>query len=305
MTFHPVFSSSLTDKDIRKIFVQESDGKNISCRKCHSVKIVWLSERRFRCKNCWSFGSLTAGTFLEGSRLSLRLWYELVWNFVLCHSAHKTGKLLRKDSKICWQGYQLIRWVLVQKSAEERKKITGVVEVDESFFGGAFKNLRKKTRREYRKLGLAKRGRGAVVRKQPVFGIFKRNGSVYLELLAEVTGAELEEIIGRKVRKKATVYSDKFTGYDGLVGLGYVHGSVDHGMEIYVEGSVHINGMEGFWGLSKTNMHTYKGIKKKNWGYYLKEMEFRYNKRKLTFEEMVLNIIGILMSHRNGIFVPY
>lgn len=237
--------------------------------------------------------------------MSLRFWYELVWNFVLCHSANKTGKLLGKRVKTCWQGYQFIRWILVQRSADDRKKITGVVEVDESFFGGLFKNLRKKKRWELRKLGLAKRGRGAVARKQPVFGIFKRNGSVYLELLAEVTGKELESIIGRKVRRRSKVYSDKFTGYDGLVGLGYIHGSVDHGMEIYVEGSVHINGMEGFWGLSKTNMHTYKGIKKKNWLYYLKEMEFRYNNRKLDFEEMELKIVGLLMSYRRKTFVPY
>ena len=305
MAFRKVFSSSLTDKGIRKIFVQTTDGKNISCRKCHGARIIWVGEKRFRCKKCWSFGSLTAGTFLDGNRLSLRFWYELVWNFVLSHSANKTGKLLGKSPKTCWQGYQFIRWILVQKSADDRKKITGTVEVDESFFGGAFKNLRKKTRWEYRRLGLAKKGRGAALRKQPVFGIFKRNGSVYLELLAEVTGVELEEIIDRKIKKKTTVYSDKFTGYDGLVGLGYIHGSVDHGMEIYVEGSVHVNGMEGFWGLSKTNMHTYKGIKKKNWVYYLKEMEFRYNHRKLSFEEMTLNIIRILMSHRTSSFVPY
>ncbi|MBD3286115.1 IS1595 family transposase, partial [candidate division WOR-3 bacterium] len=43
----------------------------------------------------------------------------------------------------------------------------------------------------------------------------------------------------------------------------------------YVSGKVHVNGMEGFWGLSKTNMNTYKGIRKRNWEYYLKEMEFR------------------------------
>src|SRR3989344_4447982 len=143
MAFRKVFSSSLTDKGIRKIFVQTTDGKNISCRKCLSA------------------------------------------------SANKTGKLLGKSPKTCWQGYQFIRWILVQKSADDRKKITGTVEVDESFFGGAFKNLRKKTRWEYRRLGLAKKGRGAALRKQPVFGIFKRNGSVYLELLAEVTGVEL------------------------------------------------------------------------------------------------------------------
>jgi transposase len=92
---------------------------------------------------------------------------------------------------------------------------------------------------------------------------------VYLELITECTKEELEEIIERKIKKDAEVFSDTFKGYNGLVGLGYVHDTVNHGLEIYVDGRVHINGMEGFWGLSKTTLHTYKGIRKVNWLYYL------------------------------------
>ncbi|MFW6111447.1 MAG: transposase [Candidatus Bipolaricaulota bacterium] len=61
-------------------------------------------------------------------------------------------------------------------------------------------------------------------------------------------------------------------------------------------GEVHINGIEGFWGLSKTNMHTYKGVRNKNWKYYLKEMKFRSNYRNLDFDEQVDKIIEILMG---------
>ena len=103
----------------------------------------------------------------------------------------------------------------------------------------------------------------------------------------------------------SNVFSDTGTWYAGLVGLGYMHKTVDHGKQEYVAGEVHINGLEGFWGLSKTNMHTYKGIKKTNWLLYLKEMEFRYNYRKLNFDEMVEKIIKILMSYKRSNFVPY
>lgn len=41
------------------------------------------------------------------------------------------------------------------------------------------------------------------------------------------------------------------------VGLGYAHSRVAHGKGEYVSGSVHVNGMEGFWGLSNTNINTY------------------------------------------------
>ena len=147
-----------------------------------------------------------------------------------------------------------------------------------------------------RKQGIAKRGRGAKYTKQPVFGIYKRNGSVFLVPIPDTEKKQLEKIIKEKIEIKSKIHSDKWRGYAGLVGLGYVHSSVDHGKEEYVSGKVHINGMEGFWGLSKTNMHIYKGIKKKNWIYYLKEMEFRYNNRELDHDELVGKIIKILMN---------
>jgi transposase len=298
MAFRIVYSNQTTDNNLRKLFSKKLDNKKISCRKCNKDKLSWISDTRYRCKNCWSFGSLTTGTFLERSKISLRLWYELVWCFVLSHSANKAKKLLGIDYKDTFKVYGLIRKALVKESRSERKKLTGTMEVDESYYGGLFKNLRKETRWKYRYEGKAKRGRGAKYRKQPVFGIYKRNGSVYLELITECSKEELEKVIKKKIKKASEVFSDTFKSYDNLVGLGYIHQTVDHGMEIYVDGRVHVNGMEGFWGLSKTNMHTYKGIRKKNWLLYLKEMEFRYNYRKLNFEEMVEKIIKILMSYR-------
>jgi len=58
---------------------------------------------------------------------------------------------------------------------------------------------------------------------------------------------------------------------------------------------VQVNGIESFWGLSKTNMGTNMSIRKKNWKYYLKEMEFRYNHRNLYFAEQIGKIIEVLM----------
>ena len=302
MTFTPVYSSKLDDQKLTKIFIDQKSVKKVSCNVCKSSRIKWLTERKYRCQKCWQKSSLTTGTFLERSKLSLRMWHELVWCFTLAHSARKASRLLHLNYKLCWQSYQTIRKSFVQQSLRQRNKITGTIEVDESFYGGLFKNLRKEKRWQYRYEGKAKRGRGAIFRKQPVFGIFKRNGEVYLELIARCTKPELQEIIKRRVNKKTEVFSDAFKAYKGLVGLGYIHRTVDHGMEIYVDGRIHINGMEGFWGLSKTNMHTYKGIKKKNWLLYLKEMEFRYNNRRLDFEQMTLTIIKNLMSYNEERF---
>jgi len=305
MTFCSVYSAKLTDQRLRKIFVRKRFNKNISCSKCFGKRVVWLTAKKYRCKNCWKTSSFTASTWVGNSRLPLRIWYEIVWCFVLGHPVNKSAKLLGVNYKSCLSCYQKIRLAIVKRSLTDKRKIVGPVEVDESYYGGLFKNLRKETRWRLRYEGKAKRGRGAKYRKEPVFGIYKRNGSVYLELITECTKPELQGIIKRKIKRRTSIFSDTLTSYKGLVGLGYIHKTVDHGMEIYVDGRVHINGMEGFWGLSKTNMHTYKGIRKNNWIYYLKEMEFRYNNRELTFDQMTEKVIQILMTHRKESFVPY
>lgn len=305
MAFRPVYTGQLSNRDIRNIFVQGKYRKKISCSNCSEKTIVWLTEKKFRCRRCWSISSLTTKTWLERSKRSLRLWYEIIWCFTLCLSARKAGRLLTVGGRDCWKMYQLIRYALVEKSKKQRRKITGTIELDESFYGGTFKNLRKKVRMELRRLGLNKRGGGAKYRKQPVFGIFKRNGQVYLEPIPETKAKILSPIIKKKIKVGTDIFSDTGAWYNGLVGLGYVHRTIDHGKEEYVDGEIHINGLEGFWGLSKTNMHTYKGIQKKNWLLYLKEMEWRYNNRMLDFTEMTKEIVGILMTYRRNGFVPY
>lgn len=286
------------------MFVGCRFGKKVTCSKCKRDKLVGFDERSLRCKYCWHKVSVTAGTWIDKSRLPLRFWYEIIWCFVLTHSANKAGKLLSKDTKVCWVAYQIIRQAIYQSGNKGKQRFRGTVELDESFYGGTFKNLRKKVRLELRRLGLNKRGGGAKYRKQPVFGILERDGYVYLEPIPETKAKILAPIITKKIRIGSSVFSDTGSWYSGLVGLGYVHRTVNHGKEEYVNGEVHINGLEGFWGLSKTNMHTYKGIKKKNWLLYLKEMEWRYNNRDIKFHDQVTKIMKLLMTYRKESLVP-
>lgn len=290
------FSSSLSCAKIFNFFAQEKFVKRARCLRCNSYRIYRRSETYF-CRKCWYKFSLTTNTALAKMKLPLRMWHEIINCFALGFSAHKTYKFLDlKHYERAFKAYRVIREKIVSDSEINFEKWRGTFEVDESFFGGKFKNKRKKERKKLRELGLAKRGRGAKYTQQPVFGIYKRNGNVFLIPVPDTKRKQLEKIIKGRVRIKSKIYSDKWKGYAGLVGLGYVHTSIDHGKEEYVSGKVHINGMEGFWGLSKVNMRTYKGIRKKNWLYYLKEMEFRYNNRKLNHDQMVSKIIKVLMS---------
>jgi transposase-like protein len=72
------------------------------------------------------------------------------------------------------------------------------------------------------------RGRGARG-KTIVFGLFKRNGRVYTEVVPDCSKPTLQGIIRGRVELKSVIHSDGWRGYDGLVDLGYQkHFRVEH-----------------------------------------------------------------------------
>ena len=121
---------------------------------------------------------------------------------------------------------------------EAESPVTGDVEVDESYFGAR------------RVKGT--RGRGARG-KTIVFGLIKRNGKVYTEIVPDCSKATLQGIIRGRVSLESIIHSDGWRGYDGLVDLGYQkHFRVEHGKNEFATEQSHINGIESFWGFAKT-----------------------------------------------------
>ena len=121
-------------------------------------------------------------------------------------------------------------------ACEAQRPLFGIVEVDERFFGAR----RVKGRR----------GRGAYG-KTNVFGIFKRQGRVYTEIVPDCSKPTLQGIIRGRVDPRTVINADGWRGYHGLVDLGDGYVRVDHARDEFTRGPVHINGIEGFWGLAK------------------------------------------------------
>ena len=157
----------------------------------------------------------------------------------------------------------------------------GEIEIDESYFGA------KRVR------GL--RGRGSSG-KTIVFGLKRRNGKVYTQVIKNCSRAILMPLIQRKISKSTTVFTDGFKSYDSLVNIGYQkHYRVYHGKNEFAktEGAIknHINGIENFWGLAKVRLSKFRGMNKKTFYLHLKECEFRFNYRKDNLYELLLKII--------------
>ena len=153
----------------------------------------------------------------------------------------------------------------------------GEYEADESYFGA---------RRQK-----GKRGRGASG-KTIVFGLFKRNGKVYTEIVPDVKAKTLQEIIRGRASIESMIHTDGWRGYDGLVDLGYEkHFRVNHGKDEFSKGSgQHINGIESFWGYAKHRLVKFNGIPRENFVFYLKETEFRFNHRGQDLYQILLKL---------------
>ncbi len=99
----------------------------------------------------------------------------------------------------------------------------GEIEIDESYFGA----------RRVR----GKRGRGAYG-KTIVFGMKKRNGKVYTQIVKNCSAPTLVPIIKRLAPDDSVIYSDEWKAYDGLVNIGYKnHYRVKHSDDVFFKWS--------------------------------------------------------------------
>ncbi len=216
--------------------------------------------------------------YANRTKVSEPKFRELLRLFALNLDATQIAKLTGLNRNTVNRFLKAIR-IRLAEFCEQHSPFTGEIEVDESFFG---------PRRVK-----GKRGRGAYG-KTIVFGVFKRNGKVYTEIVPDCSKSTLQGIIRGKVAPESIIYSDGWRGYNGLVDVGYgKHLRVDHGHNEFVIGKTHINGIEGFWGFAKSRLTRFRGMSPATFFLHLKECEFRFNHRDQNLYKMMLEIVRL------------
>jgi transposase len=208
------------------------------------------------------------------ARISRAKFRQILKLFALDLTASQIAEIGNLNRNTVNRYLTLIR-SLIAEFCEQESPFAGEIECDESYFGSRHTK--------------GKRGRGAE-NKHIVFGIYKRNGRVYTEVVQNVKARTLQAIIKGKVSFDSTLYTDGFRAYDSIVHLGYQkHYRIYH-QDSYVEGDVHINGIEGFWGFAKVRLVKFRGLSKNTFYLHLKECEFRFNYRRSNLYRMLLKI---------------
>ena len=203
------------------------------------------------------------------TRRFCRILHAFAMDLTATDAADLCGLSLRSVNPI----YLKLRRRLAAWSEAERP-FAGEVEVDESYFGP----------RRVR----GKRGRGAGG-KTIVFGIFKRQGHIYTEIVPNCRQKTLQKAIRGRVSLDTIIHSDGWSGYDGLVDVGYAkHLRVSHEENQFASGRSHVNGIESFWSYAKRRLSKFNGVPKHTFYLHLKETEFRFNHRRVNLYRTLL-----------------
>ena len=181
--------------------------------------------------------------------------------FILEVTARSAADLLGIQANSAALFYRKLREIITYYLEQESHEIfDGVIELDESYFGGVRKG---------------KRGRGAVG-KVAVFGILKRGGKVFTKVVSDTRTETLLPLITRKIVPDSVVYTDSYTSYNALDVTDFYHERINHSI-LFGRGKNHINGIENFWNQAKRVLRKYNGIPKESFPLFLKECEFRFN----------------------------
>ena len=113
-----------------------------------------------------------------------------------------------------------------------------------------------------------------------MFGLLKRQGKVYVAIIANARSDTLIPIIRDKIRPDSVVYTDSFRSYDVLDVSEFKHHRINHS-KLFADKHTHINGNENFWNQAKRRLRGYNGIPKQHFHLFIKECEWRFNYRPI------------------------
>lgn len=254
------------------------------CPNCQSNETSFLSTRKiWKCKACKKQFSVKVGTIFEDSPLGLDKWFTAMWLIANAKngiSSYELGRALGFKQKTAWFVLHRIRLAMENGSIE---KLSGNVEVDETFIGGKAKNMHKAKREK------VIQGRGSVG-KTVVFGALERKGRVLAKVIERTDRETLHAEVKNNVESGANLFSDEWLSYRGL-DSDYIHQVINHSIE-YVKDNVHTNGIENFWALLKRTLKgTYVSVEPFHLSRYLAEQTFRFNERKLNDKERFLGVL--------------
>jgi len=276
MTFDEFVKQFSTEEQCRNYLFELRWPDGFICPCCGSKEYRILGDKLFECKMCRRQTSVISGTIFQDTRNPLRTWFTAIWWITTQKygaSAEGLQQILGLNSyQTAWTWLHKIRKAMVRT---ERSKLTGTVEVDETYIGGEEHST--STGR-----GTGNKVLVAIAVELKETGSktgLKIPGRVRLCVIADASTASLMPFITNNIEKGSEVITDGWSGYAFLPTNGYKH-------TIYVQSKKktdeqilpHVHLVISL--LKRWLLGTHQGaVSDKHMQAYLEEYTFRFNRR--------------------------
>jgi transposase-like protein/Zn ribbon nucleic-acid-binding protein len=241
------------------------------CPKCTNIENWKVKEHLYECTQCGRQTSVIAGTIFQDTRKPLMDWFIAIWWVTTQKSGASADGLKQvlglNSDQTAWTWLHKIRHAMLNPN---RTKLSGTVEVDETYIGGE-------------KSG--KRGRGA--ENKVIVAVAcelddEKLGRCRMSIIADASAKSLHAFITENIENGSQLISDDWSGFSGIEDKGYarqIH------VQKYTEDEdkmlPHVHTIVSL--LKRWLLGTHQGaVESKHLQAYLDEYVFRFNRRKST-----------------------
>lgn len=182
------------------------------CPRCDGKSATAVRESLYQCKACRHQVSVTSGTIFHRSHLPLTVWFRAMWWV----TSQKNGASALGLKRVLGLGSYETAWLMLHKLRRAmvrpgRDKLSGVVEVDETYIGGLEEGLRGRQIERKTLVVIAAQEDG------------KGTGRIRMKRIPDASANSLHAFIREAVEAGSTVHTDGWDGYNGLETAGYKH----------------------------------------------------------------------------------
>lgn len=255
-----------SDKACREYLFRLRWPDGFVCPRCGCPKAWPVGPVLYECADCHFQLSVTAGTIFQDTHKPLTIWFRAIWWL----TGQKNGASALGLKRILGLGSYRTAWTWLHKLRRamvrpDQDRLSGLVEVDETFIGG-------------QKSG--KRGRGAAGKVMVGIAVEDKGddgiGRLRLGILSNGSADSLTPFVEERVDGGSTIRTDDWPGYTTrLVSVGYWHVVVN---TIELKLAHLVASLLKRWLLG-----THQGaVSPEHLTYYLDEYTFRFNRRTST-----------------------
>ena len=269
MTFSEFIKQFPDEKHCREYLYKLRFPNGFVCPKCDYTENWKIGEQLYECRKCRRQTSVISGTVFQDTRKPLLDWFVAIWWVTTQKNGASAEGLQQelglKSYQTAWTWLHKIRSAMVNPN---RTKLSGTVEVDESYIGGE---------------SSGKRGRGA--ENKVVVAVAceldgRKVGRCRMSVIADASAASLHGFITENIEAGSQLITDDWSGFSGIEGKGYTR-------QIHIQKHTddeakmlpHVNTVVSL--LKRWLLGTHQGrVEPKHLQAYLDEYVFRFNRRK-------------------------